>query len=529
LPVLLVATVISWNVRRGGFSRLLIAVRDNEEAARAFTVRAALVKLQGFLLAGFIAGVGGALIGHSVAQVGSLTFPTAASISVVAMTVIGGVSLLAGPIIGALFVLGVPSFVPLDSAGLAASAFGQLLIIMYLPAGLGSLAEGLRDRVVKRIGRRAGLDVDAIYSEVAAAAGSSTGARSQVRARVLPVPPADRLRPEGSVLLDVQGLVKSFGGVKAVRGVDFDVRVGETLGLIGPNGAGKTTTFELLGGFQRADAGRVVFEGEDITHLGPEARARKGLIRSFQDAALFPTLTVRETVRLSLEREHPTSFTASVLGLPAGERAKQALTNELLDFMGLGSYRSLQIGELSTGTRRITEIACLIAMRPSLLLLDEPAAGVAQRETEALGRLLEDLKRELQLTLVIIEHDIPMIMRMSDRIVAMADGEVIAYGDPQSVRDTPAVVEAYLGGSLEAIERSGPVGNDPSSRPGANALIAVSSSDLEALPGVGPSRAHALLGRFGSIEGIRQATVHELQQVPGVGEATARRLQEALR
>jgi ABC-type branched-subunit amino acid transport system ATPase component/ABC-type branched-subunit amino acid transport system permease subunit len=544
LPVFILTTILAWNVRRGGFARLLIAVRDNEEAARAFTVRAALVKVQGFLLAGFIAGVGGALIGHAFSQVGALNFQTRASTVVVALSVIGGVSLLAGPILGAILVIGVPAFLPLDSAGLAANALGQLLIIMYLPAGLGSLAEGLRNRVIKAIGRRAGVDVDAIYSQVAAAAGSTaTGAK--VRERRLPVAKVERLRPEGSVLLEVQGLQKSFGGVRAVRGIDFDVRAGETLGLIGPNGAGKTTTFELLGGFVRADAGRVIYDGEDITPLNPEARARLGLIRSFQDAALFPTLTVRETVRLSLEREYPTSFFASVFGLPSGERAKQALTNDLLDFMGLGTYRSLQIRELSTGTRRITEIACLVAMRPTLLLLDEPAAGVAQKETEALGALLQDLKRELELTLVIIEHDIPLIMRMSDRIVAMSDGEIIAYGSPQEVRDSPAVIEAYLGGSLEAIERSGPVGGVPSQRddrPGGppspsvaglkELIVAGNGSapvDLASVPGIGPNRAEALLSRFGSYDAIRSASLQELQQVPGVGAGTARRLHEALR
>jgi ABC-type branched-subunit amino acid transport system ATPase component/ABC-type branched-subunit amino acid transport system permease subunit len=545
LPVFALMTLIAWNVRRGGFSRLLIAVRDNEEAARAFTVRAALVKVQGFLLAGFIAGVGGGLAGHAFNQVGAMNFQTRASIVVVALSVIGGISLLAGPIIGAVFVVGVPAFLPLDSAGIAATALGQLLIIMYLPAGVGSLFEGLRDRVVKAVGRRAGLDVDAIYSRVAAAAGSSNVAGAEVRERRLPVPVVERLRSNGSVLLDVQGLRKSFGGVRAVRGVDFDVRVGETLGLIGPNGAGKTTTFELLGGFVRADAGRVIYDGEDITALSPEARARLGLIRSFQDAALFPTLTVRETVRLSLEREHPTSFFASVLGLPAGERAKQALTDDLLDFMGLGSYQSLQISELSTGTRRITEIACLVAMRPTLLLLDEPAAGVAQKETEALGALLQDLKRQLGLTLVIIEHDIPLIMRMSDRIVAMSDGEIIACGSPQEVRESPAVIEAYLGGSLEAIERSGPVGGVPLQRddrpggrpapgaPGDRELVSASNGsgllDLASVPGIGPGRAEALLRRFGSYEAIRSASPQELQQVPGVGAGTARRLREALR
>lgn len=550
LPVLILATLLARNVRRGGFGRLLVAVRDNEDAAKAFTIRASLVKTQGFLLAGFLAGVGGALFGHALSRIGSTTFPTSASIAVVAMTVIGGISLLAGPLLGALFVIGIPAFLPLDSAGLAASALGQLLIIMYLPAGLGGLVEPLRDRLVKLLGRRAGYDVDAIHGEVATAAGSS-GATTTVRKRHLPVPPAERLRPPGSVLLDVQHLAKSFGGVRAVRGVSFDVRAGETLGLIGPNGAGKTTTFELLGGFTKADAGRVSFEGQDITDLGPEARGRLGLIRSFQDAALFPTLTVKETVRLALERQHPTSFFASLLGLPGNERAKQALTDELLEFMGLDRYRSAQIRELSTGTRRITEIACLVALRPTLLLLDEPSSGIAQRETEALGALLTDLKRELQLTLVIIEHDIPLIMGLSDRIVAMADGEVIAYGTPDQVRTSPAVVEAYLGGSLTAIERSGdqvlvpsqdrgepptgavsfPKWRGPASLAGDRAKPGslVARDLLPPVPGIGPAKQEALLHAFGSVEALRRATIDDLLRVPGVGRSTARRVQQALR
>jgi ABC-type branched-subunit amino acid transport system ATPase component len=510
--------LLARNVRQGGFGRLLTAVRDNEEAARAFTVRASLVKTQGFLLAGFFAGVGGALYGHALSRIGSSSFPTSASIAVVVMTVIGGLSLLSGPIIGALFIIGIPAFVPLDSAGLVASALGQLLIILYLPAGLGGLAEPVRDRLVKWLGRRAGIDVDAAYDKVPTAAGSTGSAR--VRDRVAPVRPAERLRPPGSVLLDARGLVKSFGGVRAVRGVDLDVRAGETVGLIGPNGAGKTTTFELLGGFTRLDAGRVRFEAQDVTAFGPEARGRLGMIRSFQDAALFPTLTVQETVRLSLERLYPTRFFPSILGLSGHERDRDRLVADLLGFMGLESYRTSQIQQLSTGTRRITEIACLVALQPTLLLLDEPSSGIAQRETEALGQLLVDLKEQLQLSLLIIEHDIPLVMKLCDRVVAMADGSVIASGTPEEIRNDPAVVEAYLGGSIEAIERSGAV---PAQRPEAQPAPVLVGA------GLGPTRADRLLQAFGSVDALRSATVDDIAAVPGFGRGTAQRVLEALR
>jgi ABC-type branched-subunit amino acid transport system ATPase component len=455
--LLVVSILIARNVRRSGFGRLLVSIRDNEDNARAFTVRASLVKVQGYIIAGFLAGIGGAVYGHSLASIGAATFPVQASIDVVAMTVIGGVSILAGPIIGALYVLGVPAFVPLDTAGLAATKFGTLILILYLPGGIAQLLQPLRDRVVKAIGRRKGLDIDAIYDVTPAAdetASSSVSAVPRQRPSLLERDRRD-LPVHGRKLLEARHLRKRFGGVVAVDDVSFVVRAGETVGLIGPNGAGKTTTFELLGGFTRLDTGRVLFDKRDVSGLGPEERAKLGLIRSFQDAALFPTMTVTESVMLALERTQPTSFLKSVAGWSFSERTKERQAREIVSFLGLDRYRDKQTQELSTGTRRITEIACLVALQPTLLLLDEPSSGVAQRETEALGALLADLKQQLDLTLVVIEHDIPLIMGISDRIIAMADGRVISHGTPEAVRNDPVVVEAYLGGSITAIERSG--------------------------------------------------------------------------
>ncbi len=525
LAILLIAFVLARNVRRSGFGRLLVAIRDNEDAARAFTVRASVVKLQAYILGGFLAGVGGAMYGHALSRISARSFPTQASIDIVVMTVIGGVSLLAGPLLGALLVIAVPAFVPLDSAGLAATALGQLLIVLYLPRGLSQLAEPVRDRVARFIGRRAGVDIEKAYAT------DSSGAVGH--ALVFASEPASpqHYRPAASAkpLLSATDLRKSFGGVHAVAGVSLEVLPGETVGLIGPNGAGKTTTFELLGGFTKADSGGVVFDEYDVSRLGPEDRARLGLIRSFQDAVLFPTMTVIETVQLSLERVSPTPFLRSTIGLMGSERHKDRQARELVSAMGLDPYRRKQIQELSTGTRRIVELACLVGLRPKLLLLDEPSSGIAQRETEALGQLLQQLRNKLDVTLLIIEHDIPLVMGISDRIVAMADGRIISEGTPDIVRNDPRVVDAYLGRSVTAIERSGLVVSDvPSILAPAQENGQGDLRRLSTVRGLGSVRAAALLERFGSTESIRAATLQQLQEVGGVGPSLARRVVEAL-
>jgi ABC-type branched-subunit amino acid transport system ATPase component/ABC-type branched-subunit amino acid transport system permease subunit len=458
LVVLLGVMVLARNVRRGGLGRVLTAIRDNEDNARAFTVAAVRVKSQAFLLAGFIAGLGGALYAHSLVRVIPASFPTRVSIDLVVMAVIGGLGIMSGPLLGALLVLALPAFVPLDAAGLTATTFGQLLIIMYLPGGIAQIVEPLRNRVVALIGKRAGVDVAAAYA-AATPTGQERLERPALRIRDLPAVNVAARAP-GSMLLDARGLVKSFGGVHAVDDVSLEIRTGETVGLIGPNGAGKTTTFELLSGFQRADEGSVWFDGQDVSAAGPETRARLGLIRSFQDSALFPTLTVGEAVTLAAERIYPTRFVSSLTRLSGAERGKRAYARDLVALMGLDPYRDMQIQELSTGTRRITEMACLVATQPSLLLFDEPSTGIAQRETEALGAVIEEIKDALGVTLLIIEHDMPLIMGISDRIIAMADGRVIASGTPAVVQNDPLVVEAYLGGSLTAAQRSGPAPAD---------------------------------------------------------------------
>src|SRR4051812_41093008 len=524
LAVFALAVLLARNVRRSGFGRLLIAIRDNEDNARAFTVRASVVKMQGYLLSGFIAGIGGATLGHSLSRLDASTFPVTASVSVVVMTVLGGVSVLVGPIIGAVWVLGLP-LLDIGNIGLFASNVGILIVILTWPGGLIQAIDPVRLRVVEAIARWQGVDPDPIDRDAAEANALSDHAQPRASLDALGTRsrravPAQRRPTIGTTLLEARSLSKRFGGVMAVRDVSLRVRAGETVGLIGPNGAGKTTTFELLGGFTRPDSGRVIFDRRDVSPLGPEGRARLGLIRSFQDAALFPTMTVRETVMLAMERVQPTGFLSSALGFTVGERAKSSRVDELISVMGLGAYRDKQIQELSTGTRRITEIACLVALEPVCLLLDEPSSGIAQRETEALGQLLVDLKTQLDLTLVIIEHDIPLVMGISDRIVAMADGAVIAEGTPDVVRRDPAVVSAYLGGSVEALGRSGSVTPDAAESRLEDVLLQVR--------GLGETKARTLISTLGGNGRLHNASVEDLQQVPGVGPELARRIRAAL-
>jgi ABC-type branched-subunit amino acid transport system ATPase component len=460
LAMLVVAMAVSRGVRRGGLGRILTAVRDNEDNARAFTIRATTLKAQAFLLAGFLAGIGGAVYSHGLSRITYGSFPTDISIDLATMVVIGGLGIMSGPLLGALFVLGVPAFVPLDAAGLAASSLGLLLIILYFPGGIAGVIEPLRNRVVDFLGRRAGVDVERAY-QAAGPAGDGVVRRASTDVReLLRAPP--RRRPPGSILLEATGLEKTFGGVRAVDGVSLRIRTGETVGLIGPNGAGKTTTFELLSGFLRPNRGTVWFDGQDVTSLGPEARGHLGLIRSFQDSALFPTMTVTDAVAVALERTLPTRLFASIAGLSLTERRKRQQARDIVSLMGLDAYRDMQIQELSTGTRRITEIACLVAARPTLLLFDEPSTGIAQRETEALGAVIRELKETLGLTLLVIEHDMPLIMGLADRIIAMADGRIIASGPPEMIQNDPFVIEAYLGASPNAIGRSGPASGDGS-------------------------------------------------------------------
>jgi branched-chain amino acid transport system ATP-binding protein len=265
--------------------------------------------------------------------------------------------------------------------------------------------------------------------------------------------------PETASILSCTGLVKRFGGITAVDGVDLELREGEILGLIGQNGAGKTTLFDCISGFLPIDGGRVHFRGQDITDLKPHARAALGLGRSFQEARLFPSLTTEETMAVARERHLLNiGLVAAALGQPVARDSENDVKEKvdlLIDLMGLEAFREKLTGELSTGTRRIVELACLLAADPAVIVLDEPSGGVAQKESEALGPLLRRVQDLTGTSILVIEHDMPLLSGLCDRMLALELGAVIAEGTPAEVLDHPRVIESYLGTDATAINRSG--------------------------------------------------------------------------
>ncbi|MGI8792055.1 MAG: MFS transporter [Acidimicrobiales bacterium] len=264
---------------------------------------------------------------------------------------------------------------------------------------------------------------------------------------------------EAQPILQVREVVKHYGGVTAVNGVTFDLRDGEVLGLIGPNGAGKTTVLELISGFQEPDEGRIGYQGVDITSLKPEERAQQGLIRRFQNARMFPALTVYETLLVALELQLEVRSTfLHAAGMPQARRAEKRLrvrADRLIELLDLSRYQDKFVRELSTGLRRIVDLACVLATEPKVLLLDEPSAGIAQAEAEGLAPMLRRVRFETGCSILMIEHDMPLISAVSDELIAFDRGELVLRGRPEAVLNDERVIEAYLGTSEAAINRSG--------------------------------------------------------------------------
>jgi ABC-type branched-subunit amino acid transport system permease subunit/ABC-type branched-subunit amino acid transport system ATPase component len=446
LIVLFVVTVVVARLRRTGIGRSFIAVRENEDMAAACTVSPMRMKLTAFGVSGGIAAMAGCLFITLVNVVQpEIDFATGFSIRMVSTAIIGGLGSVAGPFLGVLYIRSLPEFLGnSEQIQLLTSSIGLLVLLMYFPGGLIQIPYSIRDAVYAWVDRRMG---ERGVPEPVPAIAKRVPTR-----RVLDVSLA-----EGRPWLRVDDLSVRFGGNRAVNHVSLEVRGGEIVGLIGANGAGKSTLMNAVSGYV-GSTGDIEVLGRDVAHLSAARRHRLGLGRGFQSARLYPDLTVTETLMVALEARERSWLVPSLTALPPSvpaERRKRTEARELVDFLGLGRYGDHFVSNLSTGTRRIVELGCLLATDARVLLLDEPTGGVAQRETEAFGPLIVRIQRELDAALLVIEHDMPLVMSISDRIYCLETGEVIAEGTPHEVRENPLVIASYLGTDERAIRRSG--------------------------------------------------------------------------
>jgi len=430
--LMLLSVLMTWWIRRTKFGMGLVAIREDEDKAAAIGVRTSVYKILATIASGVLIGVAGGVYAYFLTFIDPRgMFAILVSVQIVLATLIGGLGSIWGPVLGAFLVVPMNEVTNgiVAAQGVHLFVFGLVLmaVVMFLPRGLlptvRGWVESRRKSTVAFERRQSVPKVVELSAPPAAAAQGRWAGRS------------DRTRP----LLEIDGLVKRFGGITAVDDCSFSVAEGSLTGLIGPNGSGKTTVFNLVSGMMRANEGAIRLDGERIDALQPWDRAYRGLGRTFQSTRLFPKLTVMENVVAPLK-----SFQWNLLPADAvsGPEARRGL--ELLDFVGLADFGPQPAWQLSFGQKKLVELAQLLMLEPRLILLDEPAGGINPGLIERISDTIRALNKQ-GLTFVIVEHNMPMVLDLCDSMLVMARGSVIAKGSPDEIQSNPVVLDAYLG------------------------------------------------------------------------------------
>ena len=427
LVVLVGVWLVDQNVMRTKLGRAFRIIREDETVAQAFGVDVTRYKLEAFVLSGAIAGLAGALYGHAIGLVNSDVFPLELSLRIVLIVMIGGVGRRWGvAVIAVLLALSpkLPDF--LQGWDLVVAALVTVYNVVRLPGGLAGLVGEMRHHAAAR---RHGDDEEVTVPNLVAVA-----------------------RPPevhgGDDLLVVEDIHVNFGGLVAVDDVSLAVSRGTVVGIIGPNGAGKSTFFNAISGLVPGARGAVTLDGERIDHLPPWKRAQRGLGRTFQQVGLAKDMTVRESILLAQHNAASYGDASSLLymgGVDRVERELGDLADRVVDGLGFERYRDTPIRSLSGGQQRLVELAAVLATGPELLMLDEPTAGLSPAAAENLAEKLHDLRDTYGQSILVIEHNVPLVLDLCDHVYVLNAGRLLADGPPAELAKNPEILSAYLG------------------------------------------------------------------------------------
>ncbi|HET9184804.1 MAG TPA: branched-chain amino acid ABC transporter ATP-binding protein/permease [Solirubrobacterales bacterium] len=450
VPLIVAAVLVylvCWRLGESPYGRVLRGIREDEMVTRALGKNVFTYKVAAFAITAGMAGLAGALLAYYNGLAIPSQYGFSYAMAIIAMVILGGAGNLNGSVVGAIVVVGSEPFLQkvVDIAPDKASLirlllYGLLLVVVLLVRPQGIVPERLqRRRLLARLLRREEDDVPVATGQPPAAAAPSGPAASTNGAA--PVGEA------GEVVVEVSGLAKSFGGIQAVNGLDFELTAGQITGLIGPNGAGKTTVFNLLTGSIQPDAGTVVLRGEDITGRPPNRVAQKGMVRSFQDVRVYPRLSALQNVLMGIPDqpgEHALPLFLAPWRVVRGERQARRRALECLGFVGLADKAHESAGEMAFGEQKLVALARLLATDADILLLDEPASGIDTRWVDRMLEAIERLRTEGKI-ICIVEHNLHVVERIADRIFFMDGGKVAAKGTMEELRSQKHLVEAYFG------------------------------------------------------------------------------------